>query len=512
MQTERQTPVLEALGITKRYGTGVLANDHVDFVLRKGEVHALLGENGAGKSTLVKTIYGLVQPDEGTLRINGEPVHLRDSADAIAHGVGMVHQELMLIPYMSVAENVTLGQEVTKGRFRLDQKKAEKQILELSDLYGFDLDPAKAVYKLPIGVQQRVEIVKLLYRHANILILDEPTALLTPQESDKLFDVIRRLKEQGKSVIFITHKLGEVYQIADRMTIMRAGQMIATTTPQETTEKELAELMVGKSLQHEHRPERAPSQKIVLKAEEVCVRGAEGLLAVDHVSFLLRAGEVLGVAGIEGNGQTQLAQALLGLLPLKSGQFLFDGRSLVGQSTSQIRKAGVGSIPDDRQGMGLVLQYSIQDNFMLNRFAEKPFAKSPFWLDQKAASRCAEELLESFDVRAAGINVPVGTLSGGNQQKVAVGRELSIPLKLLIAAQPTRGVDIASAASIQSKIMDAAEHGTGVLLISSDLDELIHTSDRIMVMSRGKIVDILEAKNATKERLGQLMLGVSQET
>lgn len=220
----------------------------------------------------------------------------------------------------------------------------------------------------------------------------------------------------------------------------------------------------------------------------------------------------MGVAGIEGNGQTQLAQALLGLLPLKSGQFLFDGRSLVGQSTSQIRKAGVGSIPDDRQGMGLVLQYSIQDNFMLNRFAEKPFAKSPFWLDQKAASRCAEELLESFDVRAAGINVPVGTLSGGNQQKVVVGRELSIPLKLLIAAQPTRGVDIASAASIQSKIMDAAEHGTGVLLISSDLDELIHTSDRIMVMSRGKIVDILEAKNATKERLGQLMLGVSQET
>lgn len=417
-----------------------------------------------------------------------------------------------MIPYMSVAENVTLGQEVTKGRFRLDQKKAEKQILELSDLYGFDLDPAKAVYKLPIGVQQRVEIVKLLYRHANILILDEPTALLTPQESDKLFDVIRRLKEQGKSVIFITHKLGEVYQIADRMTIMRAGQMIATTTPQETTEKELAELMVGKSLQHEHRPERAPSQKIVLKAEEVCVRGAEGLLAVDHVSFSLRAGEVLGVAGIEGNGQTQLAQALLGLLPLKSGEFLFDGRSLVGQSTSQIRKAGVGSIPDDRQGMGLVLQYSIQDNFMLNRFAEKPFAKSPFWLDQKAASRCAEELLESFDVRAAGINVPVGTLSGGNQQKVVVGRELSIPLKLLIAAQPTRGVDIASAASIQSKIMDAAEHGTGVLLISSDLDELIHTSDRIMVMSRGKIVDILEAKNATKERLGQLMLGVSQET
>ena len=293
---------------------------------------------------------------------------------------------------------------------------------------------------------------------------------------------------------------------------MRAGQMIATTTPQETTEKELAELMVGKSLQHEHRPERAPSQKIVLKAEEVCVRGAEGLLAVDHVSFSLRAGEVLGVAGIEGNGQTQLAQALLGLLPLKSGQFLFDGRSLVGQSTSQIRKAGVGSIPDDRQGMGLVLQYSIQDNFMLNRYAEKPFAKNPFWLDQKAASQCAEDLLESFDVRAAGIHVPVGTLSGGNQQKVVVGRELSVPLKLLVAAQPTRGVDIASAASIQSKIMDAAEHGTGVLLISSDLDELLHTADRIMVMSRGKIVDILEAKNATKERLGQLMLGVSQET
>ena len=511
-QTATEAPiVLQCVDLCKCYNGVVQASDHINFTLRRGEVHAFLGENGAGKSTLMKMLYGIEQPDEGQLFLSGEPVALKSPADAIAHGIGMVHQELMLIPHLTVAENITLGQEVRTRCGRLKKQEASRSIRELAASYGLDIDPDALVDKLTIGQRQRVEIVKLLYRKADILIFDEPTALLTPQESDALFDVLRRLRELGKSTIFITHKLREVYQIADRMTVIRQGRIIGTTTPQETGMEKLTQMMVGKTVPTGRRRPHPIGAEEVLQVKDLSVQSRGGA-AVQNVTFSIRSGEVLGVAGIEGNGQTPLAQALLGLCRPSSGSILLDGREITGRTTKQIRDAGVGSIPDDRQGMGLVLQYSIQDNFMLNRFAEKPFAKSPFWLDQKAASRCAEELLESFDVRAAGINVPVGTLSGGNQQKVVVGRELSIPLKLLIAAQPTRGVDIASAASIQNKIMDAAEHGTGVLLISSDLDELIHTSDRIMVMSRGKIVDILEAKNATKERLGQLMLGVSQET
>lgn len=509
-EKEAQQPLLEAIGITKRFGRQVLANDHVSFTLRRGEVHALLGENGAGKSTLVKTIYGLVQPDEGEIRICGRKLKLKNSAMAIEHGIGMVHQELMLIPHMTVAENVTLGKEVTKGRFRLDCAKAEQEIRALSETYGFDIDPSVSVYSLPIGVQQRVEIIKLLYRRANVLILDEPTALLTPQESDKLFDVIRLLKSQGKSVIFITHKLKEVYQIADRMTVMRGGRTIGTTTPQETNERDLAELMVGKSVGSVQRRKRTSGEEVVLQVQDLCVRGAENILAVDHVSFSLRKGEILGVAGIEGNGQTQLAQSMAGLMPAESGAIYYGGEDIAGWAARRIRQSGVGSIPDDRQGVGLILPFKIKENLILNQFYEKPFARSVFWQDWNEINARAEKQMETFDIRAAGIDTVVGTLSGGNQQKVVVGRELSVPLKLLIAAQPTRGVDFASASSIQQKIIAAADQGTSVLLISSDLDELLNTADRVMVMSRGKIVGVLPVEAASKERLGQLMLGVEE--
>lgn len=501
-------PVLEVRSVTKRFGNSVVANDHVSFTLHKGEVHALLGENGAGKSTLVKIIYGLQQPDEGTICMDGAEVTLKDSAMAIEKGIGMVHQELMLIPYMTVAENVTLGQEITKNIFQLDHKKAEDTIKHLTEEYGFDMDAGFPVYKLPIGVQQRVEIVKLLYRKANILILDEPTALLTPQESDKLFEIIDGLRKQGKSIIFITHKLKEVYQIADRMTVMRRGKVVATTTPQETDQQALAELMVGKTVETNKRTRQSIHQETVLKIEHLSVEGNRGQKILDAIDLDIRRGEILGIAGIEGNGQTQLAQVLMGLLPASEGTISFDGKDIRNLNTKKIRGMGVGSIPDDRQGRGLILPFSLKENLILNRFDQPPFASNRLWEDWNAVDINANSIKNTFDIRATSVDVTVGTLSGGNQQKIVVGRELSVPLKLLIASQPTRGVDFASANSIQQAIISAADKGTSVLLISSDLDELLNTADRIAVMLRGKIVGELQAKDATRESLGRLMLGV----
>ena len=503
-------PALEVKRISKRFGP-VLANDRVDFSLEKGEVHALLGENGAGKSTLVKAIYGLIQPDAGEIWIDEKRVDLKDSATAIQNGIGMVHQELMLIPYMTVAENVILGKEITKSKVLLDTVKANEEIKKLSDAYHFDLDPSVPVYKLPIGVQQRVEIVKLLYRHANILILDEPTALLTPQEAQKLFEVIRTLKNEGKSVIFITHKLQEVYEIADRMTIMRHGKVVAVRDTKTTDQKSLAELMVGKNVDEVIKEERPLKERIAVKVSDLIVKNNDGLPVVNKVSFEIHEGEILGVAGIEGNGQTQLAQALMGLLPTSGGSIFFDGQDITGITTDQIRKKGVGSIPDDRQGMGLILPFTIRENFMLNEFNNKPYKKGWYLQDWRAIEEKSDQLLKEFDVRAHGSRVPVTTLSGGNQQKVVVGRELSTKKKFLIVSQPTRGVDFASAMSIQRKIIDAADEGCAVLLISSDLEELLNTTDRIMVMVRGEIVGTIPTKAAQKEEIGLLMLGVNSQ-
>ncbi|MDP4108600.1 MAG: ABC transporter ATP-binding protein [Bacillota bacterium] len=503
---------LEAIGITKRYGNDVLANDNVDFHLRKGEVHALLGENGAGKSTLVKTLYGLVSPDSGKILVKGREVELKNSAVAIENGIGMVHQELMLIPYMSVAENVTLGREITKTGGRLDIKKAEAEIREISNSYGFNIDPSVPVYKLPIGVQQRVEIIKLLYRHADVLILDEPTALLTPQESDLLFKVIENLKKQGNSIVFITHKLKEVYQIADRMTVMRGGKMITTTTPAETDQAKLAELMVGKSVEHMEKKKRKIGSKVILDVKNVSIKGKENRKALEDVSFEIKEGEILGVAGIEGNGQTQLAQAIIGLTHVNQGEIRLNGEQIENKKTRHIRDKKVGSIPDDRQRLGLILPFKIHENLALNSFDKAPYAKGHFWQRWDVIKENAEKLVKDFDIRTTSVNKQAGMLSGGNQQKVVVGRELSTPLNLLIASQPTRGVDFASAGSIQTKIVEAAESGTAVLLISSDLDELMAVSDRIMVLLRGRNVGTVEGSEATKEQLGQMMLGVSEDS
>ena len=472
--------VLQCVDLCKCYNGVVQASDHVNFTLRRGEVHAFLGENGAGKSTLMKMLYGIEQPDEGRLYLSGQPVTLKSPADAIAHGIGMVHQELMLIPHLTVAENITLGQEIKTRGGRLKKQETSRSIRELAASYGLEVDPDALVDKLTIGQRQRVEIVKLLYRKADILIFDEPTALLTPQESDALFDVLRRLRDLGKSTIFITHKLREVYQIADRMTVIRQGRIIGTTTPQETGMAELTQMMVGKTVPTGRRRPHPIS---------------------------IRAGEVLGVAGIEGNGQTPLAQALLGLCRPASGSILLSGQELSRRTAKQIRDAGVGSIPDDRQGMGLILSMRIFENLLLNTYDEKPYARNALMEDWAAARRDAQARISEYSIAAADGSVVVGTLSGGNQQKIVVARELSRGCRMLVAAQPTRGVDIASADNIQNRILDAAREGCAVLLISSDLDELIKVSDRIMVLFRGRIMGFVDADEATREGLGRMMLG-----
>lgn len=506
-QTTTEAPiVLQCVDLCKCYNGVVQASDHINFTLRRGEVHAFLGENGAGKSTLMKMLYGIEQPDEGQMFLSGEPVVLKSPADAIAHGIGMVHQELMLIPHLTVAENITLGQEVRTRCGRLKKQEASRSIRELAASYGLDIDPDALVDKLTIGQRQRVEIVKLLYRKADILIFDEPTALLTPQESDALFDVLRRLRELGKSTIFITHKLREVYQIADRMTVIRQGRIIGTTTPQETGMEKLTQMMVGKTVPTGRRRPHPIGEEEVLQVKGLIVQSRGGA-AVQNVTFSIRSGEVLGVAGIEGNGQTPLAQALLGLCRSSSGSILLDGREITGRTTKQIRDAGVGSIPDDRQGMGLILSMRLFENMLLNAYDEKPYARSPLLEDWAAARRDAQAKIADYSIAATNESVVVGTLSGGNQQKIVVARELDRGCRMLIAAQPTRGVDIASADYIQGRILAAAEQGCAVLLISSDLDELIKVSDRIMVLFRGQIMGFVDADNATREALGRMMLG-----
>ena len=501
----------EILHASKRFGNAVQANDDVSFFLRPGEVHALLGENGAGKSTLVKTLYGMVQPDSGEIRIKGKTVTMRNSADAIANGIGMVHQELMLIPYMTVAENVMLGKEITSGAGRIDSKQANETIRSIATNYGFDIDPAIQVYKLPIGVQQRVEILKLLYRSADVLILDEPTALLTPQESTDLFKIVKALAAQGKSVVFITHKLDEVYEVADRMTVMRGGHVVASTTPAETNKAQLTELMIGKSVDMLVKQHHEISSEIILDVQGVSVDGIGTIKALKDISFSIHRGEVLGVAGIEGNGQTQLAEAIIGRKPVAGGKILYQGKDISNNKVRNIRSMGVASIPDDRQNLGLVLPFKISENLALNTYFKKPFANGPLFQNWKAIKTSANKVKESFDIRVNTVEQKVSALSGGNQQKVVVGRELtSDGLELIVAAQPTRGVDVASANYIHEKLQEAADNGAAILLISSDLDELLSMSDRIMVLSRGENVGIIDGADATKEKLGYMMLNANE--
>jgi ABC-type uncharacterized transport system ATPase subunit len=502
-------PLLELHGITKTF-PGVLANDNIDLILNEGEILALLGENGAGKTTLVNILYGLYTPDEGEIYFRGSKIEIHDPNDAIQQGIGMVHQHFMLVPVFTVTENVMLGVESMRAGIFLDRATAAERIREISSRFGLQVDPDIMVEDLPVGVQQRVEIIKVLYREADILILDEPTAVLTPQEVVELFNVIRSLVDQGKSVIFISHKLKEVLSIADRITVLRDGRVVGNTTPDEATEASLAKMMVGREVILKVDKEPVELGEVVLEVDNLHVMDDRNLLAVKGASLEVREGEVLGVAGVQGNGQTELVEALTGLQRVESGRVVILGEDTTGASPRSIREVGSAHVPEDRQQDGLVLSFPVAENLVLNTYYEPPFAKGVA-LQHDKIEDVAQDRVELFDVRTPSIFTPVSSLSGGNQQKVIVAREFSRPIRLLIASQPTRGLDVGSIEYIHSRIIQKRNEGCGILLISPELDEIMSLSDRIAVMFEGRIVAVLPAEEATREQLGLLMAGVLEE-
>lgn len=501
--------VLEVRNITKTF-PGVVANDNVSLTLHRGEVLALLGENGAGKSTLMNIIYGLYHPDSGEIIVKGKKVQLGSPREAIEHGIGMVHQHFMLVPVMSVVENVMLGIESTSGPF-LNKREAAERIRQISEQYGLKVDPYAIVEDLPVGVRQRVEIIKTLYREADILILDEPTAVLTPQEVEELFEIIEALTAQGKSVIFISHKLKEVLTIADRITVLRRGKVVGTVRPEETNEQQLAEMMVGRSvLLRVEKPPRDAGMP-VLEVEDLWVRDDTGHMAVRGVSFTLYAGEILGIAGVQGNGQTELVKALSGLKHVEKGHIRIAGQPVTNLSPRTFYELGLGHVPEDRQHDGLILSLPIKDNIILNTYYKPPYSENMV-LKHDVIAETAERLVKEFDVRTPGIYTRAGALSGGNQQKVIIAREFSRPIRVLYAVQPTRGLDVGSIEYIHRRLVEKRNEGAAVLLVSTELDEILSLSDRVAVMYEGQIMAILPVEEATAERLGLLMAGIREST
>ena len=496
---------LELRGITKRF-PGVLANDHVDLTVEEGEIHALLGENGAGKTTLMNILYGLYGADEGELLIDGGPAHFASPGDAIAAGLGMVHQHFMLVPVFTVTENIMLGIESTRRFGLLDRAAAARRVAEISHRHWLDVPVDAVVEDLPVGVQQRVEIVKALYREAEVLILDEPTAVLTPQETEELFAVMRSLKAEGTSIVFITHKLKEVLAIADRITVMNRGRVVGSTTPAETNEEELASMMVGRAVKLVVEKTPAERGEPVLEIRDLVVRDDRGHVAVDGVSLDVHAGEIVCIAGVQGNGQTELVEAVTALRPAAAGSIRLLGDELASATPRSVLRSGVGHVPEDRQRDGLIVDFSVADNLVLNTFDQPPFARGVV-RDAKEVREAAEERAEAFDVRTWTVEQPASTLSGGNQQKVIVAREFSRPIRFLIASQPTRGLDVGSIEYIHRRIIEQRDEGTAVLIVSVELDEVMALADRIAVMYRGRIVDVLPAASAVRERLGLLMAG-----
>jgi len=499
---------LELRGITKRF-PGVLANDRVDFDLRPGEVHALLGENGAGKSTLMNVVYGLYHPDEGEILVDGKPITLGSPREAIEHGIGMVHQHFMLIPVMTVAENIVLASEPTRAGVLLDLDAAEKRVAELSRQFGLAVDPRAVVQGITVGQQQRVEILKALYRGADILILDEPTAVLTPQEARELFEIIESLRSQGKSIIFISHKLNEVLQVADRITVLRRGKKIETVDAAGATEAELARMMVGREvlLRVDKKPATPAEPELVV--EDMHVFDDRGLEAVRGVSFDVRAGEIVGIAGVDGNGQTELIDAIAGLRRVATGRIVISGRDVTHANPKDSLDAGLGHIPEDRQRRGLVLEFALAENLALHDYDHEPYSRLGWLFPRRMIAR-ARRILKDFDVRGGGPQTPARALSGGNQQKVVVAREVSRDPNVLIAAQPTRGLDVGAIEYVHRRLVEQRDQGKAVLLVSLELDEILSLSDRILVIYEGRIVGEFPP-TATEEELGFAMTGGRRE-
>ena len=498
-----RAPALEMRGITKRY-PGVVANNKVDLKVRPGEVHALLGENGAGKTTLMNILYGLARPDEGEILLDGQPANITGPSDAISRGISMVHQHFMLVPVFTVAENILLGEETMAGPIFLDRNEARRRIIELGRRFGFEIDPDAKVGSLSVGWQQRVEILKALYRDARILVLDEPTAVLTPQETEEIFAVLRRLADAGHSIVFISHKLYEVLEIADRITVIRRGRVVGERLPAQTNEDDLAELMVGREVQLiVDRGESHPGAT-VLQVSGLEAKDDRGSSAVRGVDLEVKAGEILGVAGVAGNGQDELVEAIVGLRRPSAGWITLKGEDITKSSPREINEAGVAYVPADRHRFGLVLSFPLSDNLVLTDYYHPPYARGILRNDD-AIEATAKERIGEYDIRTPSETVRAGTLSGGNQQKVVIAREFARDLKLLVLDQPTRGLDVGSIEFIHRQTIAKRDAGTAILLVSAELDEVLELSDRIAVMYRGRIVALRDARTADKNEVGLLM-------
>ena len=500
---DTRRPALVMRGISKRY-PGVVANDHIDLEVLPGEIHALLGENGAGKSTLMNILYGLAVPDSGEIILDGETVEISSPHDAIRRGISMVHQHFMLVPVLSVAENILLGEEPMAGPIFLDRAASHRRIRELGERFGWEVDPDKPVGSLSVGWQQRVEILKALYRNARILVLDEPTAVLTPQETEEIFGVLRNLRSEGYAIVFISHKLYEVLEVADRITVIRRGKVVGTRVPSQTTEDELAELMVGRGV--ELTVDRGESHPDVpaLTVSSLHVADDRGHEVVHDLSFEVRAGEILGIAGVAGNGQDELVEALVGLRQPTSGKILLAGKDVTHASPRQLHRAGLGFVPGDRHRFGMVLSFPLTDNLVLNDYYHPPYARG-LVRDDAAIASYAVKAIDEYDVRTPSATVIASTLSGGNQQKVVVAREFDGTLKLLVLDQPTRGLDVGSIEFIHRQAIKRRDTGVATLLVSAELDEVLELSDRIGVMFRGRIIAIVDGRSADKEEVGLLM-------
>jgi len=500
--------ILELRGITKQF-PGVLANDAVDLDLREGEVHALLGENGAGKSTLMNILYGLYTPDRGQIVLRGQPIELGSTKAAIEHGIGMVHQHFMLIPVMTVAENIVLGTEPRRAGTLLDLDAAAARVRDLSERYGLRVDPDARVERISVGQQQRVEILKALYRGAEILILDEPTAVLTPQEAQELFEILRNLKGQGKSIIFISHKLNEVLEIADRITTLRRGRVVDTVPVEGATEESLARMMVGREVLLRVDKSPATPGEPLLAVEDVWVVDDRGLEAVRGVSLDVRAGEIVGLAGVDANGQSELIDAITGLRAVRSGHVRVAGHDITGATARAVIDAGVGHIPEDRHRRGLVLAFSLAENLALHEYRTEPESKAGFLFPNRLVTR-ARKLLREFDVRGGDPQTPAASLSGGNQQKIVLAREIDQNPQVLIAAQPTRGLDVGAIEFVHRRLVEQRDAGRAVFLVSLELEEILSLSDRILVIYEGRIVGEFPP-TATEEELGFAMTGGRRE-